>query len=60
MLKLRWTKGSQGQALVPEKKFKRESPVEQLRERSREERKETIRKAEYENREGMHERSGKR
>ena len=44
MLKRKWTKGSGSQAPVPEKKFKRESPVEQLWERSREGRKETNRK----------------
>lgn len=32
MLKLKWTKGNESNALVPEKKFKRESPEEQLRE----------------------------
>ena len=42
MLKWKWTKENESNALVPEKKFKRESPVEQLRERSRVERKETI------------------
>ena len=58
MLKRKWTKGSGSQAPAPERKLERGSPVEQLRERSREERKETISKAEYENREGTHEKSG--
>ena len=44
MLKRKRTKESGSQAPVPEKKFKRESPVEQLWERSREGRKETNRK----------------
>ena len=44
MLKRKRTKGSGSQAPVPEEKSKRESPVERLRERSREGRKETIRK----------------
>ena len=44
MLKWKWTKGSGSQALAPEEKSERGSPVERLRERSREERKETIRK----------------
>ena len=44
MLKRKRTKESGSQALAPEKRFKRGSPVEQLRERSREGRKETIRK----------------
>ena len=38
----------------------REAPVEQLWERSREERKETNSRAEYRNLEGRHERSGRR
>ena len=50
MLKRKWTKESGGQASVPEKKFKRESPVEQLWERSREGRKETYRKQSTQNR----------
>ena len=44
MLKRKQTKGSGSQAPAPEGKTKRGSPVEQLRERSREGRKETIRK----------------
>ena len=59
MLKRKRTKGSGSQAPAPEKRFERGSPVERLRERSREGRKETIRKAEYKNREGRHERSGR-
>ena len=43
---LRWkrTKGSGSQAPIPERKLKREAPVERLWERSREGRKETNRK----------------
>ena len=44
MLKRKRTKESGSQAPAPERKLKRGSPVEQLRERSREGRKETIRK----------------
>ena len=44
MLKRKRTKGSGSQAPVPEEKSKREAPVEQLWERSREGRKETNRK----------------
>ena len=44
MLQQKRTKGSGSQASAPERKFERGSPVEQLRERSREGRKETIRK----------------
>ena len=51
-------KGSGSQAPIPEEKSERESPVERLRERSREGRKETGRRAEYENLEGRHEKSG--
>ena len=51
-------KGSGSQAPIPEERSERESPVERLRERSREGRKETGSKAEYENRERTHERSG--
>ena len=58
MLKRKRTEGSGSQAPAPEKRFKRGSPVERLRERSREGRKETGSKAEYENRERTHERSG--
>ena len=58
MLKRKGLKGNGSQAPAPEERSKRGSPVEQLRERSREGRKETISKAEYENRERTHERSG--
>ena len=51
MLKRKRTKESGSQAPAPEGKTKRGSPVERLRERSREGRKETIRRAEYGNRE---------
>ena len=44
MLKRKQTKGSGSQALIPEEESKREAPVEQLWERSREGRKETNRK----------------
>ena len=44
MLKRKRTKESGSQAPAPEKRFKRGSPVEQLRERSRAGRKETNRK----------------
>ena len=44
MLKRKRTKGSGSQAPAPEEKSERGSPVEQLRERSRAGRKETIRK----------------
>ena len=44
MLKRKRTKESGSQAPAPERKLKRGSPVEQLRERSREGRKETNRK----------------
>ena len=47
MLKWKGSKENGSQALVPEEKTKREAPVEQLWERSREGRKETIQKAEY-------------
>ena len=46
MLKRKRTRGSGSQAPAPEGKTERGSPVEQLRERSREGRKETGRKAE--------------
>ena len=49
-LKRKRTKESGSQAPVPEKKFKRESPVERLRERSREGRKETNRRPSKQNR----------
>ena len=60
MLKRKRTKGSGSQAPAPEEKSERGSPVEQLRERSRAGRKETISKAEYLELEGRHERSGRR
>ena len=60
MLKWKRTKESGSQASAPEEKSERGSPVEQLRERSREGRKETISKAKYENRERMHEKSGRK
>ena len=44
MLKRKRTQGSGSQAPAPEKRFERGSPVERLRERSREGRKETNRK----------------
>ena len=44
MLKRKRPKGNGSQALIPEEKTKREAPVEQLWERSREGRKETNRK----------------
>ena len=44
MLKRKGSKENGSQALVPEEKTKREAPVEQLWERSREGRKETNRK----------------
>ena len=50
MLKRKRTKESGSQAPVPEEKSKRESPVEQLWERSREGRKETYRKPSTQNR----------
>ena len=59
-MKRKRTKGSGCQAPAPEEKSKRGSPVERLRERSRVERKETIRKAKYKNQEGKHEKSGRR
>ena len=58
MLKRKRTKGCGSQAPAPEERSERGSPVEQLRERSRAGRKETISKAEYGNRERTHERSG--
>ena len=60
MLKRKRTQGSGSQAPAPEERSERGSPVEQLRERSRAGRKETISKAEYENLGGRHERSGRR
>ena len=50
MLKRKQTKGSGSQALIPEERSKREAPVEQLWERSREGRKETNRKLSKRNR----------
>ena len=47
MLKRKQTKECGSQAPAPEERSERGSPVEQLRERSREGRKETISKAEY-------------
>ena len=47
-------------SIGPKEKSERGSPVERLRERSREERKETNSEAEYGNREGTHEKSGRR
>ena len=44
----------------PGSEYGREAPVEQLWERSREERKETNSRAKYRNLEGRHERSGRR
>ena len=44
----------------PESESIREAPEEQLRERIREGRKETISKAEYRNLEGRHEKSGRK
>ena len=58
MLKRKRRSSSGSQAPAPEKRFERGSPVERLRERSRVGRKETNSRAEYENREGKHERSG--
>ena len=58
MLKRKRTKESGSQAPAPEERSKRGSPVEQLRERIRVGRKETISKAEYRNLEGKHEKSG--
>ena len=61
MLKRKRTEGNgrkRKSGTGPGGKTKRGSPVERLRERSRAGRKETGRKAEYENRERAHERSG--
>ena len=59
MLKRKQTKGSGSQALIPEEESKREAPVEQLWERSREERKETNRKPSTQNRkDGMGNQAG--
>ena len=60
LLKRKRTKESGSQASAPEERSKRGSPVERLRERNREGRKETNRKAEYENQERMHEKSGRK
>ena len=45
--------------MIPEERSKREAPVEQLWERSREERKETNRKAKYLESDGMHGKPGR-
>ena len=59
MLKRKQTKGSGSQALIPEEKSKREAPVDQLWERSREGRKETNRKPSTQNRkDGMGNQAG--
>ena len=61
MLKRKRPKGSGSQALIPEEKSKREAPVEQLWERSREGRKETNRKPSTQNRkEGTGNQAGKK
>ena len=60
MLKRKRTKESGSQAPIPEEKSKREAPVEQLWERSREGRKETNRKPSTEEPEKKHEKSGGR
>ena len=52
VLKRRRTKGSGSQASAPEERSERGSPVEQLRERSREGRKETNRRLSMQNRKG--------
>ena len=54
MLKRKRTQGSGSQASIPEERSKREAPVERLRERNWEGRKETNSRAEYENRERKH------
>ena len=59
MLKRKWTKGNGSQALIPEEKSKREAPVEQLWERSREVRKETNRKPSTDEPEGLHGKPGR-
>ena len=60
MLKRKRTKESGSQAPAPERKLKRGSPVEQLRERSREGRKETNRKPSTgTGKEGMRDQAGK-
>ena len=60
MLKRKRTKESGSQAPTPERKLKRGSPVEQLRERSREGRKETSRKPSTETgKESMRNQAGK-
>ena len=61
MLKRKWTEGSGSQAPIPEEKSERESPVEQLRERSREGRKETSRKPSTRTwKEGMRDQAGEK
>ena len=60
MLKRKRTKESGSQVSAPEEKSERGSPVEQLRERSREGRKETIRKLSTETgKESMRDQAGK-
>ena len=59
MLKRKQTKECGSQALIPEEKFKREAPVEQLWERNWEGRKETNRKPSTRNRkDGMGNQAG--
>ena len=61
MLKRKRTKERGSQALIPEEKSKREAPVEQLWERSREGRKETNRKPSTRNRkDGMGNQAGRK
>ena len=58
MLKRKRTKESGSQALIPEEKSKREAPVERLRERNWEGRKETSRKPSTEEPERKHGKPG--
>ena len=58
MLKRKRTKESGSQALIPEERSEREAPVEQLRERNWEGRKETSRKPSTEEPEGRHGKPG--
>ena len=61
MLKRKWTKESGSQAPAPERKLERGSPVEQLRERSREGRKETNREPSTRTwKEGMRDQAGEK
>ena len=60
MLKRKQTKESGSQASAPEKRFARGSPVEQLWEVKQGRTKGNKQKTEYRNREGTHERSGRR